>query len=164
MSGRLAAMIWTRHTHVPGTHFSLGTTMLVSVLGLNVGVYGVVIMGDLLVVEREDGTLLRAKAIPNGMLGYLLGKVVNISGQIAFAVATTLLTGAFLFTGLAIGSPGSWLTLAWALVLALLPMLPLGAVLVLAPLLLRRIPRRSSASHPPPLRQKPMRTQPLRSH
>jgi ABC-2 type transport system permease protein len=34
--GFLAAMIWTRHTHVPGTHFSLGTTMLVSVLGLNV--------------------------------------------------------------------------------------------------------------------------------
>jgi ABC-2 type transport system permease protein len=122
-------MIWTRHTHVPGTHFSLGTTMLVSVLGLNVGVYGVVTLGDLLVVEREDGTLLRAKAIPNGMLGYLLGKVVNISGQIAFAVAITLLAGAFLFTGLAIGSPGSWLTLAWVLVLGLLATLPLGAVL-----------------------------------
>jgi len=127
--GFLTAMIWTRHTHVPGTHFSLGTTMLVSVLGLNVVVYGVVTMGDLLVVEREDGTLLRAKAIPNGMLGYLLGKVVNISGQIAFAVAITLLIGAFLFTGLAIGSPGSWLTLAWVLVLGLLATLPLGAVL-----------------------------------
>jgi ABC-2 type transport system permease protein len=127
--GFLAAMIWTRHTHVPGTHFSLGTTMLVSVLGLNIGVYGVVIMGDLLVIEREDGTLLRAKAIPNGMLGYLLGKIVNISGQIAFAVGITLLTGAFLFTGLAIGRPGSWLTLAWVLVLGLLATLPLGAVL-----------------------------------
>ncbi|HUJ05843.1 MAG TPA: ABC transporter permease [Streptosporangiaceae bacterium] len=127
--GFLAAMIWTRHTHVPGTHFSLGTTMLVSVLGLDVGAYGVVAMGDLLVVEREDGTLLRAKAIPNGMLGYLAGKVVNISGQIAFAVAITLLTGAFLVTGLAVGSPGSWVTLAWVLVLGLLATLPLGAVL-----------------------------------
>ncbi len=127
--GFLTAMIWTRHTHVPGTHFSLGTTMLASVLGLNVGMYGVVTMGDLLVVEREDGTLLRAKAIPNGMLGYLVGKVVNISGQIAFAVAITLLAGAFLFTGLTIGSPGSWLTLAWVLVLGLLATLPLGAML-----------------------------------
>ena len=127
--GFLAAMIWTRHTHVPGTHFSLGTTMLVSVLGLDIVVYGVVTMGDLLVAEREDGTLLRAKAIPNGMLGYLLGKVVNISGQIAFAVAITLLIGAFLVTGLAIGSPGSWLTLAWVLVLGLLATLPVGAVL-----------------------------------
>jgi ABC-2 type transport system permease protein len=122
-------MIWTRHTHVPGTDFSLGTTMLVSVLGLNVGIYAVVTMGDLLVVEREDGTLLRAKAIPNGMLGYLLGKVVNISGQIAFAVAITLVIGAFLFTGLAIGRPGGWLTLAWVLVLGLLATLPLGAML-----------------------------------
>jgi len=127
--GFLAATIWTRHTHLPGTHFSLGTTMLVSVLGLNVGVYGVVTMGDLLVVEREDGTLLRAKAIPNGMLGYLVGKVVNISGQIAFTAATTLLIGALLFTGLAIGRPGSWLTLAWVLALGLLAMLPVGAVL-----------------------------------
>ncbi len=125
----LAAMIWTRHTQVPGTHFSLGTTMLVSVLGLNVVIYGVITTGDLLVTEREDGTLLRAKAIPNGMLGYLLGKFVNISGQIAFVVAITLLTGAFLFTGLAIGSPGNWLTLAWVLVLGLLATLPLGAVL-----------------------------------
>jgi ABC-2 type transport system permease protein len=127
--GFLAAMIWERHAHVPGTRFSLGTTMLVSVLGLDVVVYGFIRMADLIVTEREDGTLLRAKAIPNGMLGYLLGKVVNISGQIAFAVAITLLAGAFLFTGLTIGSPGSWLTLAWVLVLGLLATLPLGAVL-----------------------------------
>jgi ABC-2 type transport system permease protein len=125
----LAVMIWTRHTHVPGTHFSLGTATLVSVLALDVVYYGVVNMGDLIVVEREDGTLLRAKAIPNGMLGYLLGKVVSFSGQIAFVFAVMLLIGAFLFTGLAIGSPGSWLTLAWVLVLGLLATLPLGAVL-----------------------------------
>jgi ABC-2 type transport system permease protein len=125
----LAVMIWTRHTHVPGTHFSLGTATLTSVFALDVVYYGVVNMGDLIVVEREDGTLLRAKAIPNGMLGYLLGKVVNFSGQIAFVVAIMLLTGAFLFTGLAIGSPGSWLTLAWVLVLGLLATLPLGAML-----------------------------------
>ena len=125
----LAVMIWTRRTLVPGTHFSLGTSMLVSVLGLNIVVYGFIRMGDLIVAEREDGTLLRAKAIPNGMLGYLLGKVVNISGQIAFTVAITLLAGAFLFTGLAIGSSASWLTLVWVLVLGLLATLPLGAML-----------------------------------
>jgi ABC-2 type transport system permease protein len=125
----LAVMIWTRHAHVPGTHFSLGTATLVSVLALDVVYYGVVNMGDLIVVEREDGTLLRAKAIPNGMLGYLLGKVVNFSGQIAFVVAIMLLAGAFLFTGLAIGRLGSWLMLAWVLVLGLLATLPLGAVL-----------------------------------
>lgn len=125
----LAVMIWTRHTHVPGTHFSLGSATLVSVLALDVVYYGVVNMGDLIVVDREDGTLLRAKAIPNGMVGYLLGKVVNFSGQIAFVLAIMLLTGAFLFTGLAIGRAGSWLTMAWVLPLGLLATLPLGAVL-----------------------------------
>jgi ABC-2 type transport system permease protein len=129
IAGFLAAMIWTRHAHVPGTHASLGTTMLPSVLGLDIWVYGVITTADLLVIEREDGTLLRAKAIPNGMLGYLLGKVVNISGQVAFAVAITLVAGAFLFSGLAVSSPGRWLTVAWVLVLGLLATLPVGAVL-----------------------------------
>ena len=127
--GFLVVMIWTRHTTLPGTTFSLGTTMLASVLGLNIATYGIIRMGDLIVIEREDGTLLRAKAIPNGMLGYLLGKVVNISAQIIFAVAITLIAGAFLFTGLALGSPGRWLTLIWVLVLGLLATLPLGAIL-----------------------------------
>jgi len=125
----LAVMIWTRHTHVPGTRFSLGTATLVSVLALDVVHYGVVNMGDLIVAEREDGTLLRAKAIPNGMLGYLLGNVVSFSMQIAFVFAIILLAGALLFTGLAVGSPGNWLTLAWVLALGLLATLPLGAVL-----------------------------------
>jgi ABC-2 type transport system permease protein len=127
--GFLATVVWTRHTYVPGAHFPLGTTTLVSVLGLDVGVYGVLSLGDRLVMDREDGTLLRAKAIPNGMLGYLVGKVVNFSGQIAFAVAATLLIGAFLVTGLTLGNPGSWLILVWVLALGLLATLPLGAVL-----------------------------------
>jgi ABC-2 type transport system permease protein len=127
--GFLAAVVLNRQAHVPGTQFSLGTATLVSVLGVDIGMYGVLFMADRLVADREDGTLLRAKAIPNGMLGYLIGKVVNISAQIASAVAITLFAGTFLVTGLAIDSPGSWLTLAWVLVLGLLATLPLGAVL-----------------------------------
>jgi ABC-2 type transport system permease protein len=127
--GLLAEVVLNRQAHVPGTQFSLGTAILVSVLGVDIAMYGVLFMADRLVADREDGTLLRAKAIPNGMLGYLIGKVVNISAQIASAVAITLFAGAFLVTGLAIDSPGNWLTLAWVLVLGLLATLPLGAVL-----------------------------------
>ncbi|MBS2966624.1 ABC transporter permease [Actinocrinis puniceicyclus] len=127
--GFLAAMLSARHTLLPGTAVSLGTSRLVSVLALDVGMYAVLWMADRLVGDREDGTLLRAKAIPHGMLGYLVGKVVSISAQVLIAVAATLLAGAFLVAGLAIGSPGGWLTLAWVLVLGLLATLPLGAVL-----------------------------------
>jgi ABC-2 type transport system permease protein len=126
--GLLAAILATRHTHVPGTHFSLGTTMLVSMLGMGIGVNGVATMGQLLTVEREDGTLLRAKAIPHGMLGYLIGKVVNISGHVSFSVLTTLIIGGLLLKGLAIGNPGNWLMVIALLVLGLLATLPLGAV------------------------------------
>jgi ABC-2 type transport system permease protein len=86
-------------------------------------------MGDRMVGDREDGTLLRAKAIPNGLLGYLIGKVVNISAQIVLTVAATLTLGAFLVTGLTIDDPGNWLTLAWVFGLGLLATLTLGAVL-----------------------------------
>jgi ABC-2 type transport system permease protein len=63
------------------------------------------------------------------MLGYLIGKVVNYSMQITCAVLTTLFFGGFLVTGLALGSPGKWLTLLAVLVLGLLATLPIGAVL-----------------------------------
>lgn len=125
----LAVMLWVRTTTVPGTHFSLGTATLAGVLGMNVGFNGLATMGGLLAVEREDGTLLRAKAIPNGMTGYLIGKVVTVSGTILISVATTLVGGVFLFSGLAVGSAATWLTLIPVLLLGLVATLPVGAVL-----------------------------------
>ena len=126
--GFLAAMIWTRHTHVPGTHFSLGTTMLVSVLGLNIAAYGVVTMGDLLVVEREDGTLLRAKAIPNGMLGYLVGKITVVSLMLLVSLVLQLVPGLFVLDGFALNTFSAWFTLAWVLVIGLFATMPIGAI------------------------------------
>ena len=82
-----------------------------------------------LTMAREDGTLLRAKATPNGMLGYLIGKIVLESGTIMFTAVSQLIVGLALFSGLTLGSATSWLTLAWVLALGLLATLPVGAVL-----------------------------------
>jgi len=90
----LGVMLWTRTTTVPGTHFSLGTAMLAGMIGMTVGFNGLATLGGILTVEREDGTLLRAKATPNGMTGYLIGKVVTVSGTILISVVTTLIAGA----------------------------------------------------------------------
>lgn len=125
----LGVMLYLRATTVPGTHFSLSTTILAGVLGMNVGFNGLALMAGLLTVEHEDGTLLRAKAIPHGMTGYLIGKVVTVSGTVVLGVSTTLITGLFLFSGLAIGSAGAWLTLIWVVALGLVATLPIGAVL-----------------------------------
>jgi ABC-2 type transport system ATP-binding protein len=77
----------------------------------------------------QDGTLLRAKATPNGMLGYLIGRIVVVSGTIMLTVACLLIVGLAPFGGLALGRAETWLTLAWVLALGLLATLPIGAVL-----------------------------------
>jgi ABC-2 type transport system permease protein len=125
----LVVMVLTRTTTVPGTHFSLGATMLTSVLGMSIGVNGLATMGGLLATEREDGTLLRAKATPNGMAGYLIGKVIAVSGTILIGIVTTIISGMFLFHGLAVSSVTAWLTLIWVLALGLAATLPIGAIL-----------------------------------
>jgi ABC-2 type transport system permease protein len=96
---------------------------------MQVAFNGLTVIAALLTIEREDGTLLRAKAVPNGMLGYLVGKVVTGAGQALVAVAIFLVPGAFLFDGLRLDDPGAWLTLAWVLFLGLVATMPIGAVL-----------------------------------
>jgi ABC-2 type transport system permease protein len=118
-----------KHADVPGTHFLIGSTLLAGMLAVNVGLNGITGLGMQLTAEREDGTLLRAKATPNGMLGYLIGKMVVASGTIMVTAVIQLIVGLALFSGLAHDSAASWLTLAWVLALGLLATLPAGAVL-----------------------------------
>jgi ABC-2 type transport system permease protein len=124
----LVVIVFVRGSTVPGTHFSLGAVTLPSAAGMDVASMGVMIMAQLLTIEREDGTLLRAKAIPNGMVGYLVGKIVLVSGMTVVGIAVLLVPGVFLVDGVAEGGVGSWLTLLWVVVLGLVATMPLGAV------------------------------------
>ena len=108
--------------------FQLGAIVLPSMLGMNAAM-GMVSMSQQLTADREDGTLLRAKATPNGMLGYLVGKVVSVAGGLLVDLAILLVPGLIIIDGLATGSGGSWSTLSWVLVLGLLATLPIGAIL-----------------------------------
>ncbi|MCG5219128.1 ABC transporter permease [Streptosporangium sp. KLBMP 9127] len=108
--------------------FALGTLVLPSILGMNAAM-SMVAMSQQLTADREDGTLLRAKATPNGMTGYLLGKIISVSGGLIVDLAIFLVPGMLIISGLAIGDPGSWLTLIWVLLLGLVATLPIGAVL-----------------------------------
>jgi ABC-2 type transport system permease protein len=86
-------------------------------------------MSQQLTADREDGTLLRAKATPNGVLGYLTGKLISVSGGLLIDLAIFLLPALLLVRGLAVGRPAAWLTLLAVLVLGLVATLPAGAVL-----------------------------------
>jgi ABC-2 type transport system permease protein len=118
-----------KHKHLPGTHFLIGSTLLVGMLILNISINGMAGLAMNLAAAREDGTLLRAKATPNGMLGLLIGRIVVISGIIMLTVACLLIVGLAPFGGLALGRAETWLTLAWVLPLGLLAVLSVGAVL-----------------------------------
>jgi ABC-2 type transport system permease protein len=82
----------------------------------------------LLTAEREDGTLLRAKATPGGVLGYLIGKLVSVSGGLLADLVFFLVPGLFLISGLALGLD-AWLGLSWVVLLGMAATLPLGAIL-----------------------------------
>jgi ABC-2 type transport system permease protein len=122
------ATFFLRDVSFGGSGFLLGTLVLPSILGMNVAL-GMISMSQQLTADREDGTLLRAKATPNGMLGYLAGKIVSVSGSLVADLAIFLIPAMFIIPGLAISSLSSWLTLIWVLALGMVAALPIGAVL-----------------------------------
>jgi ABC-2 type transport system permease protein len=119
----VVVMAFMKDAKVPGTSFSLGSRTLPSVVGMGVA-FALVTLAMLLAVDREDGTLLRAKAIPNGMLGYLIGKIVLMSGMILIGQVTVLVPSLIMLDGITI----NWFTFAWVLVLGLVATIPIGAV------------------------------------
>ena len=121
-------LYFMRDASVPGMNFQLSSMTLPSVLGTNIAFGGLLNLAQSLVAEREDGTLLRAKAIPNGMLGYLIGKIVQVSGMILVGMVLVLVPGLLFATSLHV-SPSSLPTLLWVIVLGLLATMPLGAVI-----------------------------------
>jgi ABC-2 type transport system permease protein len=125
----LVVMMFMRNATVPGTDFSLGSRTLPSTLGMGIAFGGLVNLAQQLTVEREDGTLLRAKAVPNGMLGYLVGKIVTVSGMMLISIAVQLIPGVILFDGLALNSAAGWFTFAWVVVVGLVACLPLWAII-----------------------------------
>lgn len=124
----LVVLFFMKGAAVPGTSFNLGARTLPSLLGMTVAFSGMVTLMMALALEREDGTLLRAKAVPNGMFGYLVGKLVLVSGMTLASMAIILVPSSIMLDGLALTSATAWLTLLWVMVLGLVATLPLGAI------------------------------------
>jgi ABC-2 type transport system permease protein len=124
----VVVLLFQRHSAVKGTDVSLAFSVLPGILGLMVALGGLQGAAGALAVEREDGPLLRAKAIPGGIVGYLTGRIVSVSLGALLGLVLTLVPALFLLPELARTGPAGWLTFAWVVVLGLLATLPYGAI------------------------------------
>jgi ABC-2 type transport system permease protein len=124
----LAAIFFLRDRSLGPSGFSLGSFILPGTLGMFVAL-GAFLTLQYLAADREDGTLLRAKATPNGIRGYLIGKLVTVSGTILIYLAILLIPGQLIVGGLHLDSASTWLTLAWVLALGFVATQCIGAIL-----------------------------------
>ena len=128
-AGILAYLWFRRNTEIEGTGLMLPSVSMPSILGALIA-FGVVVgPAYSLAMEREDGTLLRAKAVPHGMLGYVAGQLAYQSANLVPSLASILIPGFFLFDNLMHKGVSGWLTMLWVTVLGLLATMPLGIII-----------------------------------
>ena len=122
--------LWiNRDTEVEGTDLLYPTVALPSILGALLA-FGVIIgPAYALAMEREDGTLLRHKAVPHGMRGYVTGQLVYHSLGLVPLLVVILVPSFLLFDDVMSNGLAGWATLAWVVVLGLLATLPIGMVI-----------------------------------
>jgi ABC-2 type transport system permease protein len=124
----LTYLIIRRNTEVEGTDLLLPAVAMPSILGAMIAFGFVMGPAFQLAMEREDGTLLRAKAVPRGMVGHVTGQLVNQSLQIFPTFLVILVPGFFLFDLMQRGASG-WLTMLWVTGLGILAVMPIGIII-----------------------------------
>ena len=124
----LVAVLWfQREAKFGGV--SLAMLTLPGLLGMLIANEGLSSIAKLLSYDREDGTLLRAKAIPQGMVGYLIARVVLTLLSTVFNLALLFVLSLFVVPGLANLDGIRLLIFLEILVLGLLATVPIGAII-----------------------------------
>lgn len=119
--------LWfNRNNTIEGTALTYPEVTLPSILGALL-VFSLYI-GPLstLAMEKEDGTLLRYKAAPHGMIGYVAGQVVYQTAQVVPSMAVILIPSLLIFDGVAPSSVSGWLMIIGVALLGILSVLPFG--------------------------------------
>ncbi|TCP54973.1 ABC-2 type transport system permease protein [Tamaricihabitans halophyticus] len=125
----LTVLIFQRDATVDGTSFSLASVTLPSMLGMMVALGGLVGVSSQLSTSKEDGSLLRAKTVPGGMVGFLVARIVQVILDTLLSLLVILIPGVFLVNELVNAGITGWLTMLWIFALGLLATLPWGAII-----------------------------------
>jgi ABC-2 type transport system permease protein len=125
----MVVLLLQRGSTFEGTDLPLATLSLPGILAMQVFIGGLVGSASVLTVEREDGTLLRAKALPYGMVGYLTGRVIIVTTSSIIGVLVILMPATLLIERVTDGGVAGWLNLFWVLALGLLATMPWGAMI-----------------------------------
>ena len=123
----LVAIVLLGRRSVPGGP-DLGALALPSALGMFVA-FGLLLVIQYLTADRDDGTLLRAKATPHGISVYVVGRMITVSVTILGYLVMLLVPGLFIVEGIDLARPGAWFTLTWVLLLGFIATQSVGAVL-----------------------------------
>jgi len=124
----VAVLLFFRGKTVPGTDFALVAMVLPSLLGMTIVYGGLSAPASSITADREDGTLLRAKATPNGMLGYLVGKIVMFALTTLLSVIAIVIPGIMIVDNLILDAR-AWLLLALLFVVGMVSTVPTGVAL-----------------------------------
>ena len=127
--GVLGYLLLRRNDEVEGTDLLLPAVAMPSILGALIA-FGVVIgPAYALAMEREDGTLLRHRAVPNGLIGYVVGQLFLHASGLLPQVLVILLPSLLLFDDVMSNGVGGWAALVVFLLLGLLATLPIGMII-----------------------------------
>ena len=126
--GILIYLWFNRNNEVEGTGLMMPSVAMPSLLGALIA-FGIVIgPAYQLAMEREDGTLLRSKTAPRGLVGYVTGQLFFHSISLLPLLAVVLIPSLVLFDVMQRGLIG-WVTVLWVLGLGLLSVLPIGIII-----------------------------------
>lgn len=126
--GILIYLFVNRDNAVEGTSLSVAVLALPGLLAAMVVFGAVVGPAFTLVLEREDGTLLRAKSAPFGLDAYVAGQVLFQFLGVLPMLILLLVPPAFFLEGLAPQGAVGWVVAVVLVVLGTLAMLPLGFI------------------------------------
>lgn len=130
VAGVILVVIWfVRDVELLDGQVGAGGYIFAGFLGFGVVAAAVMGVAGELQTEREDGTLLRAKAVPHGMTGHLLTKLFVTPLDALVPVVPAVVGAALLLPGTMPTSVVRWLLLLLVFLLTVAAMMPWGAVL-----------------------------------